>query len=151
VVASVEAVEAQEATKPAPVPTPQTNGHHSPASSRASTPGKREAESDDYSDSKDSSPPPKKKLKAEVDEDAAFAARLQAEEDKMARPTRGGASRKAAPAKKKRKTPKKTRVTASDDSDLDGMDKKDKPKKKTGFHVGQDLGSWILTDILRNL
>jgi upstream activation factor subunit UAF30 len=52
----------------------------------------------------------------------------------MARPTRGGASRKAAPAKKK-KTPKKktaARVTGSDDSEVE---EGEKPKKTTGFHV----------------
>jgi hypothetical protein len=52
----------------------------------------------------------------------------------MARPTRGGSTRKTAPAKKKKKT-KKDRITASDDSDLDDDDKPAKPKRKTGFHV----------------
>lgn len=122
-VASVEPAESA-------VTPPQTNGvHHSSDSS----PTKREADSDEVSDVVDT-PPPKKKLKATVDADAAFAAKLQAEEDKMARPTRGGASRKAAPTKKKKK-PKKERITASDDSEIDTSEKESKPKRDTGFHV----------------
>ena len=78
--------------------------------------------------------PPKKKRKASVDADAAYAARLQAEEDARARPTRGGATRKAGPTKKKKKV-KKERVTGSDDSEIDDEDKPQKPKRETGFHV----------------
>jgi upstream activation factor subunit UAF30 len=123
VVPSVEAAEPAETI-------PQTNGaHHSSQSS----PAKREAESDEVSDVADT-PPPKKKQKSAVDADAAFAAKLQAEEDKRARPTRGGGSRKSAPAKKKKK-PKKDRITASDDSEIDGEAKDAKPKRETGFHV----------------
>ncbi|KIW72639.1 hypothetical protein PV04_00819 [Phialophora macrospora] len=127
VVPSVEAAEPAE-------PAPHTNGaHHSSESS----PAKREAESDEVSDVADT-PPPKKKQKSTVDADAAFAAKLQAEEDKRARPTRGGASRKSAPAKKKKK-PKKDRITASDDSEIDGEEKEAKPKRDTGFHKPLNL------------
>lgn len=118
-------------------PAPKTNGVHKPhTESPSSSPAKREAESDDLSDVIDTGPP-KKKQKATVDADAAFAARLQAEEDKLARPTRGGANRKTAPVKKKKKMmmTKKQRVTGSDDSNIDGEDKPQKPKRETGFHV----------------
>lgn len=115
-------------------PRPKTNGvHPPPVESPSASPAKRPARSDSVSDVLDTPPP--KKRKASVDADAAFAARLQAEEDKLARPTRGGANRKAAPAKRKKK-PKKERVTGSDDSDLDGAERKaQKPKRDTGFHV----------------
>ncbi|EXJ64826.1 hypothetical protein A1O7_01164 [Cladophialophora yegresii CBS 114405] len=128
VVPSVEAVEPAETAR-------QTNGvHHSSESS----PAKRVAESDEVSDVADT-PPPKKRQKATVDADAAFAAKLQAEEDKMARPTRGGGTRKSAPAKKKKKKPKKDRITASDDSEIDGEEKESKPKRDTGFHKPLNL------------
>ena len=123
VVPSVEQVEPAE-------PAPQTNGHHSPSSS----PSKREAESDETSDLVDTSPP-KKKQKSTVDADAALAAKLQAEEDKLTRPRRGGVNRKAAPAKKKKKKKTKEKVTGSDDSEIDGEEKEQKPKRETGFHV----------------
>lgn len=132
--APVASVEAQEPRLP-------TNGHHdSPASMpETATPPKRSAESDDLSDIANGSPP-KKKRKPSMDADALYAAKLQAEEDKLARPTRGGSSRKNAPAKKK-KTPKKktsTRVRASDDSDIDDSESGEKkPPKNTGFHVSQ--------------
>ncbi|ETI28773.1 hypothetical protein G647_01224 [Cladophialophora carrionii CBS 160.54] len=127
VVPSVEPAEPVETT-------PQTNGvHHSSESS----PSKRVAESDEVSDLADTSPP-KKKQKSTVDADAAFAAKLQAEEDKMARPTRGGGTRKSAPTKKKKK-PKKDRITASDDSEIDGEEKESKPKRDTGFHKPLNL------------
>ena len=110
---------------------PQADGPASPSPPKSST--KRPATSEELSDVIDTAPP-KKKRKASVEDDAMLAARLQAEEDKMARPTRGGNSRKATTTKKK-KTPKKktsTKVTGSDDSDVNS---EDKPKKTTGFHV----------------
>ena len=81
------------------------------------------------------SPLKKKRKELSVDADAALAARLQAEEDKRVRPTRGGSSRKAAPAKKK--TPKKktaARVRGSDESDVDDSLTEKKPSN-TGFNV----------------
>jgi upstream activation factor subunit UAF30 len=125
VVPSVEAAE----------PAPKTNGVHQPhTQSPSSSPAKRGASTHSASDAIDKSPP-KKKRKASLDADAAFAARLQAEEDKLARPTRGGANRKSAPVKRKKKA-KKERVTGSDDSELDDDERKaEKPKRDTGFHV----------------
>jgi len=122
----------------APEPHPPTNGHYDspPSTPNAATPAKRSAEKDDVSDMANGSPP-KKKRKPSVDADAMYAAKLQAEEDKLARPTRGGNSRKSATAKKK-KTPKKktsTRVRASDDSEIDDSESGEKkPPKNTGFH-----------------
>jgi hypothetical protein len=118
-----------------------TNGHHdSPVSMPdAATPLKRSAESEEISDMANGSPP-KKKRKPSMDADALYAAKLQAEEDKLARPTRGGNSRKSAPARKKKSPKKKTsaRVRASDDSDLEDSESGEKkPLKNTGFHVSQ--------------
>ncbi|KAI1614590.1 SWIB/MDM2 domain-containing protein [Exophiala viscosa] len=118
-------------------PTPKTNGVHAiTPNSPSSSPVKREAKNESVSDVADA--PPKKKRKASVDADAAYAARLQAEEDARARPTRGGTTRKAGPAKKKKKT-KKEKVTGSDDSDIDDEDKPQKPKRETGFHKPLNL------------
>lgn len=72
-----------------------------------------------------------------MDDDAQLAARLQAEEDGRARPTRGVTKRKTAPTKgsnpkKKEKSAKK--VKAEDDSDVEGSSGPE--VKKTGaFHV----------------
>ena len=135
---------------------PVTNGHVKPEpesqteiklekfsddAPKPATGMKRPSESDkeeDISEARSRSPP-KKKRKAEVDEDAAFAARLQAEENSRARPTRGAAVRKPPPVKKK-KTPKKktsSKVHADDDSELDeeGSGTERKVNRNTGFHV----------------
>ena len=135
----VQSVEKQE-------PTPTTNGYHdvvkpeprSPPTS--ASPTKRDADSSEMSELADQAPSAKKR-KTKVEDDAALAARLQAEEERMARPTRGGTSRKAAPTKKK--TPKKkqktsARVGASDDSDIDSSESP-KPQRNTGFHVRLDV------------
>ncbi|KIW42384.1 uncharacterized protein PV06_05943 [Exophiala oligosperma] len=118
-------------------PAHKTNGVHT--ESPSASPAKREAKSESHSTVLDS-PPPKKKRKTSIDADAAYAARLQAEEDARARPTRGGASRKAAPVKKKKKKAKKERVTGSDDSDLED-EENPKPKRNTGFHKPLNLSS----------
>ncbi|OAL28375.1 hypothetical protein AYO20_09492 [Fonsecaea nubica] len=130
VIPSVETAEVVE-------PFAQTNGVHHSSAQSSSSPAKREAESEDVSDVIDAQPP-KKKQKSVIDADAAYAARLQAEEDKLARPTRGGGSRKTAPVKKKKRS-KKDRVTGSDDSDIDGEERKQKPKRDTGFHALSNL------------
>ena len=118
-----------------------------PESSKHSTsPQKRRADSDDLSElsnakSPTKSPPPskKKKLDNDVDADAVYAAKLQAEENMRARPTRGGNTRKAAPAKKKAKPKTKTskKVKAEDDSDVEsGSDgAKKEVNRSGGFHV----------------
>ncbi|EXJ96470.1 hypothetical protein A1O1_01596 [Capronia coronata CBS 617.96] len=120
-------------------PMPTANGVHKPPADSPSTSPTKRGTSDAASDVIDR-PPAKKKRKASLDADAAFAARLQAEEDKLARPTRGGTSRKAAPVKKKKKRPKKEPGTGSDDSDLDEEGRKaQKPKRETGFHKPLNL------------
>src|SRR5271155_117727 len=135
-------VESVEIPRP-PLP---TNGHYdSPASMPdAATPQKRSAESDDVSDIASGSPR-KKKRNQSMDADALYAAKLQAEEDKLARPTRGSNSRKGAPVKKKSPTKKKktsARVKVSDDSDVeDTQTGEEKPPRTTGFHVSPAI--WL--------
>ncbi|KAI1933006.1 hypothetical protein LOZ66_006692 [Ophidiomyces ophidiicola] len=88
-------------------------------------------------------PPPAKKRKSElIDADAAFAARLQAEENSRARPVR--AARKAAPIKKKKpvnKSKTAKRVKASDDSEVDasGTETKKEVNRTGGFHKPMNL------------
>ena len=101
-----------------------------------------QSDKDDELSAAPTASPPKKKRKAQIDEDAAFAARLQAKENSRARPTRGGVARKPAPAKKKRTPKKKTssKVNADDDSDLDdALGSERKVNRNTGFHVRQPL------------
>jgi upstream activation factor subunit UAF30 len=109
----------------------------------SASPQKRGADADSLLDMADK-PPPKKKRKADmVDADAIFAARLQAEENLRARPTRAGNARKAIPVRKKKgsskpKTSKKIR--SEDDSDLDGSgsDVKKEVNRTGGFHVSRN-------------
>lgn len=104
---------------------------------------KREAsEIDESSEAVDVPPPKHKRKRTPTDDDAAFAAKLQAEENVRARPTRGGGPKKVAPVKKK-KTPKKktaVRVDAADDSDLDSEAAEKKVNRSGGFHVGGLFG-----------
>ncbi|PGH10652.1 hypothetical protein AJ79_05366 [Helicocarpus griseus UAMH5409] len=132
--------------------TPAVNGHSnnnnsdvpvptvepiSPALSASSQ--KRSAESETTSDAGSKSPPKKKRKSDLVDADAIFAAKLQAEENLRARPTRGANTRKAAPVKKK-KAPTKSKTTkkvkAEDDSDLDEPESETKKEvtRTGGFH-----------------
>ncbi|KAI4194179.1 MAG: hypothetical protein LQ350_007919 [Teloschistes chrysophthalmus] len=79
----------------------------------------------------------KKRKRSPLDEDAVFAARLQAEENSRARPTRGGGvTKKVVPAKKKKTPKKKTadRVDAADDSELDSESAEKKVNRSGGFH-----------------
>ncbi|RMZ80646.1 hypothetical protein DV738_g2631, partial [Chaetothyriales sp. CBS 135597] len=140
-VPSIEGRDASAASRESTI----TNGVHksseeSAADSRSfeSSPAKREGEDDDLSEVAHGAPP-KKRRKPDAEDDAAIAARLQAEEDRLARPTRGGTSRKAAPTKKKKKTPRKSknRLGSEEDSDLGGEDKPKKPKSNTGFNASQ--------------
>lgn len=115
------------------------------SSKHSASPQKRRADSDELSElsnakSLTKSPPPKKKkTDNDVDADAVYAAKLQAEENMRARPTRGGNTRKAAPAKKKAKPKTKTskKVKAEDDSDVEsGSDgAKKEVNRSGGFHV----------------
>jgi hypothetical protein len=131
---------------------PQTNGHTatvksessaSPVAEEAHIPAPRknkqvEEDEDELSDVRDS-PVPKKKRKVEHDSDAAYAAKLQAQENGRVRSTRGGGS-KPTSAKKKKVPKKKTsaKVKAEDDSELEGSGSEVKEKKVNrtgGFHV----------------
>ena len=86
----------------------------------------------------------------EYDSDAAFAAKLQAQENGRIRSTRGGGPKKAVSAKKKSpKKKKKTsaKVKAEDDSDLDGSGsdvKERKVNRSGGFHVSRLMPKWIV-------
>lgn len=130
------------------IPSTETaNGHvaNGDASSKdvsstpSSSPRKRQVETDEMDEDGSKSPQPKKrKQNPDVDADALFAAKLQAEENKLARPTRGSATRKAAPAKKKSKAKTAKKVQAEDDSDLDsssGTGSKKEVNRSGGFHV----------------
>lgn len=104
---------------------------------QSSSPQKRQAESDDQSDPSTKTPPAKKKKPDhDIDADALYAAKLQAEENMRARPTRGASARRAAPVKKKTKTKTSKKVKAEDDSDLDtGSETKKEVNRSGGFHV----------------
>lgn len=100
---------------------------------------KQESDDDELSDVKDTPPPRKKKKNTDQDSDAAFAAKLQAQENSRIRSTRGGGP-KATPVKKKKAPKKKTsaKVKAEDDSDLDGSGSGGGEKevnRSGGFHV----------------
>jgi upstream activation factor subunit UAF30 len=120
--------------------TPATNGHDSvtpveSSSPRSSKSHKRQADSEERESNK-TPPAKKKKPDHDVDADALFAAKLQAEENMRARPTRGASTRKAQPAKKKvtkAKTSKK--VKAEDDSDVESSSEAKKVNRSGGFHV----------------
>ncbi|KAJ5724555.1 hypothetical protein N7493_006283 [Penicillium malachiteum] len=129
---------------------PVSNGHKddesafvAPSPPPSSSPVKRQADSEEASDPSASSPPPKKHkpdADADVDADALFAAKLQAEENMRARPTRGGNNRRAAPAKKKSKSKTPKRVKAEDDSDVgSGSDTKKEVNRTGGFHKPLNL------------
>ena len=82
--------------------------------------------------------PPKKKRK-QADSDAKLAAKLQAEENSRARPSRGGVAKKPVVARKKSSPKKKSaaKVKVDDDSDLE-LDSNGEAKdvvRKGGFHV----------------
>ncbi|KAJ6164996.1 hypothetical protein N7470_003668 [Penicillium chermesinum] len=127
---------------------PPSNGYQDaesvsavPSPPPSSSPVKREANSEEASEPSATSPPPKKrKQDTDIDGDAAFAAKLQAEENKRARPTRGGNSRRTAPAKKKSKAKTSKRVKAEDDSDIgSGSDTKKEVNRSGGFHKPLNL------------
>ncbi|KAG9849415.1 SWIB-domain-containing protein, partial [Aureobasidium melanogenum] len=110
-----------------------TNGA-SPSPSDSS-PQKRKEPSDesDLSDVVDDRPKKKPRKQHAEEDDAAYAARLQREENSRARPTRAGATRKAAPVKRKKKTPAKVK----DGSDVETNGE---PKPRTGgFHKPMNL------------
>lgn len=140
---------------------PQTNGHvsdvkqepsGSPEPTRSQTSPlptqvhKREStEVEESSETADVAKPKKKRKRSPVDDDALFAAKLQAEENIRARPTRGGGPKKATPVKRKKTPKKKTadRVDAADDSEMDSEAADKKVNRTGGFHVGCSLRTFI--------
>ena len=83
------------------------------------------------------------------DDDAAYAAKLQAELNSLARPTRGAGTRKRMPFKKEKKKKKSAaKIKEDGETDEDGDDGETKVKKG-GFHVrlmlrkDQDLRSQL--------
>ena len=112
-----------------PQPPKSSHEHNRPASS----------ESEELSDLIDDRPVKKRKKKISVeDDDAAFAARLQAEENSRARPTRGGATKKRNPVtpKKRIKTKSAKKVQGEDDSGIeDGSASEKIVNRSGGFHV----------------
>ncbi|KAF2109047.1 hypothetical protein BDV96DRAFT_248995 [Lophiotrema nucula] len=150
-------------TEPAePVPTIErraTNGTKatradSSEDASASVSKKRTPEDDSALSELDQSPPKKKVKKVKTEEDdAAFAARLQAEENARARgrATRGGNTKKKAPVQKQKKPKKKSsnKVKDEDDSDIasgSGAEKKE-VKRTGGFHKPMTL-SPALSELL---
>ena len=102
------------------------------------SPQKRYIDNDEPSEELNRTPPPKKRRSGkDVDADAVLAAKLQAEENLRARPTRGGNSRRAAPAKRKSKSKTTKKVKAEDDSDLESGSESNKKEvnRSGGFHV----------------
>ncbi|KAF1950675.1 SWIB-domain-containing protein [Byssothecium circinans] len=130
------------------VEAPTTNGH----ASKKRSPSSDDEEEESALSELDDSPPKKKpkKVRSAEDEDAAYAAKLQAEENMRsgrARSTRGGNTRKKAPLVKKGKTKAKkkssNRVKDEDDSDIasgSGAEKKSS-SRKGGFHKPMALSA----------
>ncbi|KAG9689959.1 SWIB-domain-containing protein, partial [Aureobasidium melanogenum] len=110
-----------------------TNGA-SPSPSESS-PQKRKEPSDesDLSDVVDDRPKKKSRKQHAEEDDAAYAARLQREENSRARPTRAGATRKAAPVKRKKKSA--ARVKDGSDVETNGESK----PRTGGFHKPMNL------------
>ncbi|RAO68234.1 uncharacterized protein BHQ10_004246 [Talaromyces amestolkiae] len=118
--------------------------HITPPPSSSSPQRKREAESM----ASDDTEPKKRRPDPDVDADAEFAAKLQAEENKRARPTRGSATRKTAPSKKKSKSKTSKKVKAEDDSDLESTSETKKEVNRSGgFHKPLNL-SPALSELL---
>lgn len=118
-----------------------SNGHMDDKTAAAASSPSQEPPARIQSPSKhqryDAEPPAKKhKPDTDVDADALYAAKLQAEENMRARPTRGGNSRRTAPSKKKSKAKTSKRVRPEDDSDVEsGSDTKKEVNRSGGFHV----------------
>ncbi|RAL12040.1 SWIB/MDM2 domain protein [Aspergillus homomorphus CBS 101889] len=135
------------APEPAATAVATTNGHkpdhesetppaETSSPSRSSVSHKRQADSEDGFDLSSKTPPAKKKKPDnDIDADALFAAKLQAEENMRARQTRGGNTRRAPPVKKKTKAKTSKKVKAEDDSDLEsGSESGKKVNRSGGFH-----------------
>ncbi|KAL1990497.1 hypothetical protein VTN49DRAFT_6336 [Thermomyces lanuginosus] len=133
---------ASQADQGSTTPAEAVNGHNAngkgnekASASPSSSPQKRPAENERPEDAGSKSPKAKRqKPDHDIEADALFAAKLQAEENKRARPTRGSANRKTTLVKKKAKTAKKVR--AEDDSGLDSSSEAGKKEvnRSGGFH-----------------
>ena len=135
---------------PTSAPESHTNGHSTPVEtkpkSKSETPTSYSATPEPDEDEEDSdvvSPPKKKRKPAKpIDNDAKFAAMLQAQENSRARATRGGndkrrIAKKSGTRVKKEKRKSAAKIKKDDDSDLElGSDGEMREKvKKGGFHV----------------
>jgi upstream activation factor subunit UAF30 len=137
------------------IPTkPASTVSHSRSSS---SPRKRTAELNNGGDMPGKTPPKRRKEEI-LDSDAAYAAKLQAEENLRARPTRGakGANTRKAPVKKKKPSTKGSKkvVSPEDDSDVDasGSEPKKEVNRTGGFHVGaMVLNRWLGRGAVRML
>ncbi|KAI9717539.1 MAG: hypothetical protein M1812_004680 [Candelaria pacifica] len=146
-------------SKPPEEPTtkPSTNGHTDPTDSKANkTPQKRtrspervasgDEDDADLSEVVDYPVRKKTKRKTPADDDAIFAAKLQAEENSRARPTRGGATKKRVVVKKKaapKKKPAKA-VKAEGDSEIGSdsdVESAKEVKRTGGFHKAMNLSA----------
>lgn len=109
---------------------------------QSSSPKKRNVDGKEPSEEPSKTPPSKKrKSDNDTDADAVLAARLQAEENLRARPTRGARTRKPPPAKKKSKSKTSKKVNAEDDSELESSPETNKKEvnRTGGFHVSFSL------------
>ncbi|KAF1355405.1 hypothetical protein BDV97DRAFT_288925 [Delphinella strobiligena] len=118
----------------------------SPLTSATSSPAKRAADDSDASEkptpkkpkteAKTKREPKTKKGKvSDENDDAAYAARLQAEENSRARPTRGGANTKKPVKRRKLKTPAKVK----EDGDAESGSGAEPTKRRGGFHKSMGL------------
>lgn len=124
-----------------PIPTVENGAKASNGDTSDISNHKRSPTDDSVLSEVEDTPRPKKKVKktkVAEDDDAAYAARLQAEENSRMRSTRGGnTKRRALAPKKKTKKKSSNKVKDEDDSDLgsgSGGEKKS-PSRKGGFHV----------------
>lgn len=128
-----------------PSPKAHTNGE----AKKVKTETKVKKEAARSNDDDDGAPPKKKRKQgiredSDADADAKLAAKLQAEENRRSRATRGGGAKRKAPVKKR--APKKKssdKVKAEDDSDIElGSDGEVKQKvRKGGFHKQYNLSA----------
>lgn len=105
----------------------------------SSSPRKRLVDSEDLPEDSSRIPNKKRKSDNDVDSDALLAAKLQAEENMRARPTRRGASSRSQPNRRKAKTKTASKVKAEDDSypesGEEGTKKEKEVNRSGGFHV----------------
>ncbi|KAH8645985.1 hypothetical protein BGZ60DRAFT_424698 [Tricladium varicosporioides] len=127
-----------EKVKPEPTPS-------SEESSRGiSTPATKTEDSDADSELVDDSPPKKRRKQAKPVDDAKLAAMLQAQENSRARPTRGGANKKAPMRKKpKKKSEKKIKKDEDSELELDSNGEVKEKVKKGGFHKQYHLSAHL--------